>query len=142
MSYTGFILGVEKRAPVFFCAAKTILLVVHYYVCFLFLLPYESHYDGKTLRVYSICFRYLIVLNIRTQREKDTTINLFSFNDEATMVKTRQDRLISAEKRDKRRDQRECSSPSVRAERLAITKGIENEIVCKQEGLRGSRYGC
>ena len=45
-------------------------------------------------------------------------------------------------KRDKRRDQRERSSPSVRAERLAITKGIENEIVYKQEDPRGSRYKC
>ena len=31
---------------------------------------------------------------------------------------------------------------SVRAERLAITKQIAQEIVRKQEDLRGSRYGC
>ena len=58
------------------------------------------------------------------------------------MVKTRQKRSILAKKRDERREERERISPSVRAERLAITKQIAQEIVCKQEDLRGSRYGC
>ena len=58
------------------------------------------------------------------------------------MVKTRQRHVLLTKKRDERREQRECISPSVRAERLAITKKIAQEIVRKQEDLSGSRYGC
>ena len=72
---------------------------------------------------------------------KKTTINLCVFDDEATMVQTRNHRSNLAEKRDKRREERERIPPSARAERLAITKAIANEIVRKQEDLGGLDAG-
>ena len=81
------------------------------------------------------------MLYVRNEK-RDNNQPFFGFDEVPTMVKTRQNRLISAEKRDQRRQQRELISPSVRAERLAITKKIASEIVRKQEDLRGSRYGC
>ena len=81
------------------------------------------------------------MLYVRNEK-RDNNQPFFGFDEVPTMVKTRQNRLISAEKRDQRRQQRELVSPSVRAERLAITKKIASEIVRKQEDLRGSRYGC
>ena len=58
------------------------------------------------------------------------------------MVKTRHQRSGLAEKREKRRQERELISPSARVERLAITKKIASEILSTQEDLCGCRHGC
>ena len=74
--------------------------------------------------------------------EKKKTINLYDFDDEVKTMKTRHQRSVLAEKRDKRRQERELVSPSARAERLTITKAIASEIVSTQEDLGGGRHGC
>ena len=64
------------------------------------------------------------------------------FDDDKTMVHTRQRRSALAIQRATAQQAREPVPEAVRAERLAITKRIADEIVCTQDSPVGGRYGC
>ena len=85
---------------------------------------------------------YLAVLNLLGWAKKTHQSTFWLFDDDKTMVQTRQRRSTLAVERAKAQFARERLSEAVRAERLAITKKIAQEIVCTQDSLVGGRYGC